>query len=127
MTVNQTTNTPRRNLQNKAILSPFPKPVFIPNYNAVNTKNNGSLYQQSAPAGLRAKSTSPNSFYNITPIPVESEITSNKKLKNKITNLHTNSAPKKLFTNSQRKHQHYADGHYANAPHPSELAHPSFN
>ena len=57
------------------------------------------------------------------PISVSSEITVSRVPR---TTLHCSSAPKKLGANSQVKHKRYADGSYANAPHPTELGHPRF-
>jgi len=132
MTVNQTTTKATPSTRTQNILSPkfnFPKPSFIPNFQTIPSSS--SLHQQSAPAKLRAKSASPTSFSsnkNLKPIPVEKEISSVRSVSPKrLCNITTDSVPRRLYSKSQCNHLYYADGVYANAPHPSELPIPTFN
>mmetsp|Transcript_7793 Transcript_7793/g.13120 ORF Transcript_7793/g.13120 Transcript_7793/m.13120 type:complete len:140 (+) Transcript_7793:143-562(+) len=106
----------------------LPKPSFFPPqpYSVKPTPHSDgrpNTYPQ--PSISRAHSTSPVQprSKNVKPISVSSEITVSRVPR---TTLHCSSAPKKLGANSQVKHKRYADGSYANAPHPTELGHPRF-
>merc|ERR1719238_429570 len=98
--------------QKPTIVSPAPKPA---------TFNTGKKRTRTK-APRRANSTSPvtkRSTEQAMPIPISLEISSG------FPSLHSTSFPKKI-NNAEFNHRHYADGSYANAPHPTELPPPKF-
>jgi len=121
------------------ILSPqfsvsIPKPVFFPTSPEHSTNKCNSIHPLSEnrinytkKTTLRARSTSPVQSQSKYPkaISVNPEISRPRSASEIFRSLHSSTAPRKLAT-SPVHHKHYAEGAYANPPHPSELGHPIF-
>uniref|UniRef100_A0A7S4HR88 Uncharacterized protein n=1 Tax=Vannella robusta TaxID=1487602 RepID=A0A7S4HR88_9EUKA len=129
MTASTKQQTKKQNRKNKTTIATptfdLPKPAFISS--TKNTKQGAKTtpgHLASKTKNRRANSVSPVSgkSTNPTPVLIGTEISRPCSVE---PSLYSEVCPRRLFV-SDFNHSHYADGSYANAPHPSELPPPQF-
>lgn len=105
---------------NFAYLNPQPKHQHNVNIFSTSSSPNLSQVNNRAVSPVDKSRTPSPSCIQFSPKPKSPENESPE-----IVNLRSKSSPKRLF--GSITHNYYADGSYANAPHPSELAPPMFD